>query len=332
QQVSMNLKILWLLPTCLSHQMKALVMDPQSPTCPLCIESTFLKRFTKKHRDFYRCQSCELELIWPLPTLTELEDYYDNSFVDGMYQDFAAADEMKQMTARQRLKEICKSVPVEGTWLDVGCANGVFVENAIEQGVDAEGVELSQHAVNLGRDKGLPLYIGTVDDIPGDRKYDCITAFDVLEHVLDPNEFLEGIRGRLNEGGHVVLTVPNAGGIVRRLMGKRWYFYIPEEHLHYFNRKNLSALLEKHGFSVDGVGATYKPMTYDYALTQFQEFNPMIYRILKTLSFVVPKKLRSMPVPLPIGELRIVGELAPGQERIGDSEPLEQVASRTTVG
>ena len=290
-------------------------MTFQTPQCPLCNESKFKKRFTKKNRDFYRCQSCNLELIWPLPTHEELEDFYDSSFVDGMYQDFAAADQMKQMTARQRLKEIGKTIPIQGSWLDVGCANGVFVEAAIKRGVKAEGVELSQHAVKMGCDRGLPLHLGTVDDIPAENKYDCITAFDVLEHVLDPNDFINGIRNRLTDDGHIVLTVPNTGGIVRRIMGKRWYFYIPEEHLHYFNRANLAALLTKSGFEVECVGATYKPMTYDYALTQFQEFNPFIYKLLNAVSFLIPKKLRKKPIPLPIGELRIVAKRTP--ETIG---------------
>ena len=284
-------------------------MTTSHPTldCPLCGKTEFRKRFSKKNRDFYRCLTCGIELQYPLPTLPELSEYYNHSFADGMYQEFTAASEMKEMTARQRIKEIRRSIPVSGRWLDVGCANGVFVAAVASQGVDAHGVELSQLAVDAGRQRGLDLHVGTIDDLPAGQTYDCITAFDVLEHVLSPNEFLSSIFGRLDPGGHVVITVPNAGGIVRRLMGKRWYFYIPEEHLHYFNRHNLAGLLGKHGFNVINVGATYKPMTYDYSLTQFAEYNPLIHKVLKAASLVVPSKLRARPIPLPIGELRIIG-------------------------
>ena len=274
--------------------------------CPLCGVVEFRKCFTKKDRHFYQCSQCDMQMQSPLPTLTELADYYEQSFANGMYQEFAAADEMKRMTARQRISEIQRTVPIEGKWLDVGCANGVFVQAVAGHGVDAAGVELSQHAVSIGREQGLSLHVGTVDDLPAGETYDCITAFDVLEHVLEPLDFIGSLRSRLNDGGHVIMTVPNTGGIVRRLMGKRWYFYIPEEHLHYFNRKNLAGLMRKQGFDVLEVGATHKPMTYDYAMTQFAEFNPLIFRVLKAVSNVVPKKLRSRPVPLPIGELRII--------------------------
>ncbi len=281
-------------------------MSDPKPVCPLCSTSNFKKRFSKKGRDFLRCQSCDIELQFPLPTHEELSQYYDNSFAEGMYQEFASAEIMKRMTATRRLKEISRVIPVEGRWLDVGAANGIFVETATARGVDAEGVELSQFAVNMGRDQGIPLYCGTIDDVPEEKTYDCITAFDVLEHVLDPNEFLASIYRRLDVDGKVVLTVPNTGGVVRRLMGQRWYFYIPEEHLHYFNRSNLKSLLEKHGFEIQDSGATCKPMTYDYALTQFAEFNPLIYKMLKGASYLVPSELRKKPLPLPIGEIRFV--------------------------
>jgi len=249
-----------------------------------------------------------MQMQSPLPTLQQLADYYESSFANGMYQDFAAADLLKRMTAQQRIKEISNSVPLEGKWLDVGCANGVFVQEIAKTGLDAQGIELSQNAVSIGKENGLNLHVGTVDDLPSDETFNCITAFDVLEHVLEPLDFVGSIHKRLEEGGRVVMTVPNCGGIVRRLMGKRWYFYIPEEHLHYFNRKNLAGLFEKQGFEVLSVGATYKPMTYDYALLQFAEFNPLIHKVMKAFSYLVPSSLRTRPIPLPIGELRIIAQ------------------------
>lgn len=192
----------------------------QSIPCPLCGETEFLFCFTKKERNFYRCSQCDIRLQWPLPTLQQLADYYERAFAEGMYTDFVAADEMKRMTARQRLKEIRCKVSPQGRWLDVGCANGVFVETLSGTGVSAEGIELSENAVALGRERGLTLQTGTIDDVPRSERFEGITVFDVLEHVLDPNAFLQSIHDRMADGGHMVITVPNTGGIVRRLMGK----------------------------------------------------------------------------------------------------------------
>ncbi|TWU47716.1 hypothetical protein Poly59_45570 [Rubripirellula reticaptiva] len=99
--------------------------------------------------------------------------------------------------------------------------------------------------------------------------------------------------------------------MARRLMGSRWYFYIPEEHLHYFNRKNLSRLLEQEGFTVKAAKRTYKPLTFDYSLIQFQEYNPLIHRTLSTVGKLVPQGLRSKIVPLPIGEMMLIAQKNP---------------------
>ncbi|TWU47715.1 bifunctional 3-demethylubiquinone-9 3-methyltransferase/ 2-octaprenyl-6-hydroxy phenol methylase [Rubripirellula reticaptiva] len=154
--------------------------------CPVCGVTQFRHRFKKKNRAFWQCQSCDMELQYPLPTADELRDYYDNSYSEGMYNEFASAQTMKRMTAGRRLLEIRRHLPIGGQWLDVGCADGMFIDVANANGVNVEGVELSQVAVDLARNSGLKVHCGTIDSLPEDRMFDTITAFDVLEHVLDP--------------------------------------------------------------------------------------------------------------------------------------------------
>ena len=89
-------------------------------------------------------------------------------------------------------------------------------------------------------------------------------------------------------------------------MGSRWYFYIPDEHLFYFSRATIRKLLYKAGFETLRVSRTYKPLTYDYALTQFAEYNPFLYRILKGVAKILPARLKSAVVPLYIGEMMVI--------------------------
>lgn len=70
---------------------------------------------------------------WPLPTARKLEAYYEREFAQMMYATFPAAEEMKVMTAEQRLKELSPWVPMSGRWLEVGCANGLLVEADAER-------------------------------------------------------------------------------------------------------------------------------------------------------------------------------------------------------
>lgn len=279
---------------------------PITATCPLCGETPMRWLFEKKGRQFWACQTCGLEKQEPLPTLSELQAYYDAQFDSGMYQTFTSAEQMKTMTAKQRLKEITPWIRPQGRWLDVGCANGVFVREAAALGAQAEGVELSSVAVNQAIELGLPVRCGALEDVESGPQYDCITAFDVLEHVLDPLTFMQDIATRLKPGGHAALTMPDKSSIYAKLMGSRWWFYIPEEHLHYFDHEIVRQLMIKVGLEPVTVARTFKPLTYDYGMTQFIEFNPLIYRVMKAASALLPAKWRQWIVPLYIGELKVI--------------------------
>ena len=273
--------------------------------CPACENKLFHKRFTKKGREFWQCDSCGMERIDPLPTQEELRSYYDQSYTSGLYKVFTDAQQMKDLTSKQRLKEIMPYTE-KGSWLDVGCSNGVFVQAAIENGIKVEGIDISYVAVEQGKQQGLPLYCSSIETFEPEHNYDVLTAFDILEHVLDPYNFLYAARKLLKAGGKVVLTTPNRASAIAKAMGKGWSFYIPEEHMHYFHPYSIIRLFERTGFKIEHIGRTYKPLNLSYALTQFQEYNPRIYSVLNQISRILPKSLVKMIVPIYIGEMMVI--------------------------
>lgn len=273
--------------------------------CPTCENRLFQKRFTKKGRDFWRCQSCGLEKQFPLPTVEELKEYYDESYSTGMYKDFTDASDIKYLTAKHRLKNVIPYCQ-PGRLLDIGCSNGSFIAHAKESGLHAEGIDLSAVAIREAQERGLTAFCTTAEEFDPGYRYETITFFDVLEHVLDPFGFLQSVHRLLAPGGMVALTVPNHGSLIRKLMGHRWYFYIPEEHLHYFNPSTISALLGRAGFEVKRCSWTYKPLTYRYSLVQFQEYNPLIFKMLSAGSAILPQRLADASVPLYIGEMMVI--------------------------
>lgn len=274
--------------------------------CPVCGLAQGTAQFVKKNRKFYRCQQCGLGLQWPLPTQAELAKYYDEEFAQGMYRTFTDAQEMKQRTASYRLRKVMRWAKPTGKWLDVGCANGVFVATAAALGADACGIELSNVAVQQAREQGLNVRQARIEDLPTAERYDCVTAFDVIEHVLDPRQFLQSIADRLNVGATCVLTLPDVSSLFAKAMGKAWWFYIPEEHLHYFDPRTIKQLATGVGLDTLLTGKTFKPLTFDYGLTQFKEFNPLIYRVLSSIAVVLPKSLRTAVLPFYIGEMLVV--------------------------
>lgn len=103
--------------------------------------------------------------------------------------------------------------PVTRT-LDVGCAFGFFVEAERELGLDAEGVDVSQFALDhaaLGA-RGHVRYGNLLHRLPvADGSYELVSAFETLEHLPPeavPTALLEL---RRVTSGYLVATIPSFG-------------------------------------------------------------------------------------------------------------------------
>jgi len=272
--------------------------------CPACAGLDFAMRVRKGGIEYRRCRSCGLERRHPLPTLEQLSTYYESAYATGLYVEFVEAEKMKRATARWRLRAMARAVRL-GKLLDVGCADGVFVQEASRAGYLAQGIDLSTAAVRQAEQRGIAAKVGTVESIAEGNQFDVITMFDVLEHTLAPRETLIQVARLLKVGGSVVLSVPNLRSFSRLVMGHRWYFYITDEHMHLFTSLSLSRILNSVGLEPVVVTSARKPMTFAYSLTQFEEYNPLLYRFLSPVSRVLPG-IRDLIIPLPIGELLVV--------------------------
>ncbi len=275
-------------------------------TCQICDSSAFKYLFSKKGRQYHRCTKCGLIFQHPVPSAEALHEFYEKSYKQGMYADFSAAKALKVATAKQRLKEISKHMPIQGKWLDIGCSTGTFVKLLEENGLDARGIDISDEAVRLAKKEGLPVECKDIFSVDQNQRFDCITAFDVIEHLRDPASFIQAANRLLKIGGTLVITTPNVRSPAGFLMGRWWFFFIPDEHLFLFSPSTIRRLVTNENLEVVNLGKTFKPMTYDYALLQFKEFNPWIGQLMTAASWVLPKWLRSRVLLLSIGEQRLI--------------------------
>ncbi|MDP2973838.1 MAG: class I SAM-dependent methyltransferase, partial [Candidatus Diapherotrites archaeon] len=100
----------------------------------------------------------------------------------------------------------------DGTILDIGCALGYFL-SFFPEGFEKHGADISEFAVETAK-KNFPAAEFTVNDIsaarPFKKQFDVITAFDVLEHVLNLRSALRNIHSMLKDDGVLVVAVPVA--------------------------------------------------------------------------------------------------------------------------
>lgn len=272
--------------------------------CIICGQRETQKLFEKGGRDFIRCNGCGLIRVDPLPTPDENKHYYDETYREW-YSTFHRATDIRRLIAEHRMDEVA-AFARPGHWLDVGCAAGQFVALARERGIDAEGLDIAPAAIEQAQAQGIPAHLGSVEEFEPPRRYDTITAFDVLEHTIAPVEFLERVREWLVPDGTLALTLPDVGSIYPQLiMRKHWFYYLPNDHLHYFNPTTARVLLEQNGFRVEKVMRAYKLLTGKYIVEQLNIFNPWLGRIATALASPLPESVLAKPRLCFIGEMMI---------------------------
>lgn len=142
--------------------------------------------------------------------------------------------------------------------LEVGCAEGWFMEALKKQGVDVCAIEPSGHAVDMQR-KGFDVIQGFFPDaLPAHNTYDLIVFNDVFEHLPDPVAGIKACERHLNKGGILVLNLPNRNGFLYRVskwmkwlgvvkpFERMWQKDFPSPHISYFSDNNMEGFVRRH--------------------------------------------------------------------------------------
>lgn len=111
------------------------------------------------------------------------------------------------------LQHLCNAVklPKKGRLLDVGCGNGVLLSafNHLLPSWTLAGTELNDkyQKVVEGINGVEAFYTCSPGQVP--NTYTLITMIHVLEHILNPREFIASLQEKLEDGGFLVVQIPN---------------------------------------------------------------------------------------------------------------------------
>ena len=199
--------------------------------------------------DILSCPKCGVMYFSPLPSVTELSRFYNNSY----YNFDKHKDEHGGRIFAKRLNKIAKT----GNFLDIGCSTGHFLKGVKDgSGWNVFGTEFSKDAVSYAKEKlDLDVREGDLKNAEfSENNFDYIHMNNVLEHVTDPVSFLKEIYRVLKPGGSFYLVIPSGEADVALL--KR--FYEEEKtparrkdgHIFFFSKETLLFLLENNGFNV----------------------------------------------------------------------------------
>jgi len=104
-------------------------------------------------------------------------------------------------------------LPTGSVCLDYGCGDGFRYGLKLRtKGVDYHGFDISETALKQAQERGLDVQALSPDGgttLKSDTA-DVAICFEVLEHLIEPQQAVSELRRCLKPGGHALISVPNA--------------------------------------------------------------------------------------------------------------------------
>jgi 2-polyprenyl-3-methyl-5-hydroxy-6-metoxy-1,4-benzoquinol methylase len=198
---------------------------------------------------FLGCPRCGLEFADP-PRAWSAANYPPESY--GLAWDHLRALSILRAEVPLRL-------------LEIGCADGKFLERAAALGHRATGIDFSGAAVDAARSRGLDAHVADVREVrafAGPEPFGCVALFQVIEHLEGPDDVFAAISAVAAPGARLLVGCPADRRYTRRVghpdrIGRSDFWDYPPQHVLRWTPDALRIFLGRHGWRVDST--EYEP-------------------------------------------------------------------------
>lgn len=230
------------------------------PRCRICGSEQcipFMKLLDKY--DYYQCRRCESLFLGEIPDIQNLYCGEEAANSDS-YIDDAVYEKRVEMISAPKIEFILDACHAEGialnSWLDIGCGGGEIL-NWLTNNSDirAEGIESDERECRFVRSKGLSVENCYIDLKCENsqisriiNRNDVISFFNVLEHMEDPQGFIDYICDNMHDDAVMVFEVPrypSVASFANMAYCNIIYRHIAAPgHLQVFSEKSIAMLLQ----------------------------------------------------------------------------------------
>lgn len=205
--------------------------------------------------DLAHCPQCHFSCV--MNPRTDFAELYDRDYYEGRGADRSVdyerevSDHRTVRTYEWRglvgLVRSLRDLTPSTTWLDYGAGLGGLVRYLRDGGIaDAVGFDQGYAASRM---EAAQIPTLSLEELEGaSRRFDVVTAVEVVEHAVDPMVSLRQMAGVLRSGGVLVVTTGNAGPFRTRLSA--WSYVLPDVHVSYFEPSTLAQAMEGAGLTV----------------------------------------------------------------------------------
>ncbi len=211
-----------------------------------------LGKYTDEDVKMYQCMDCEV--IWHEDRISNLSQYYESrQYRQALEGSSEEADFYEKHDGETLDKFLYTGTGIfrNKAVADIGCGCGAFLDFVKGAASSIIAIEPSETYRTIMDGKGFLTYPYLGDAMEKHRgNVDVVTSFDVIEHVSDPQEFMEGVYDLLSEGGQAVIGTPTETPVMRNLLGEIYEkkLLFSTQHIWIFSEKNLRQMAHKAGF------------------------------------------------------------------------------------
>jgi 2-polyprenyl-3-methyl-5-hydroxy-6-metoxy-1,4-benzoquinol methylase len=193
----------------------------------------------------YVCENCFLVQISEYKKSVEIfsnEYIYFSSFSTSWIEHARRYVEM----AVNRFELTTKSRVIE-----IAANDGYLLQFFKKKAIPCLGIEPAQKTADEARKKGITVIseffgISLARRLAKNKKADLLLGNNVLAHVPDINDFVEGLKILLAEKGRITMEFPH----LLRLIEKNQFDTIYHEHFSYFSFYTVKRIFKSHGLTI----------------------------------------------------------------------------------
>lgn len=218
---------------------------------------------SKEQFQLIECPTCQLRITSDAPAEDSIAPYYKSEdYISHSNSTKGLINRLYHIVRQimlNRKANLIKKISKGNKLLDYGAGLGYFASTMVQNGFDVDAFELNREA----REKAKELFQLDIHESSYlneiDKQFDVVTMWHVLEHLYDPNAYLNRFHELLNKEGRIVIAVPNFQSVDAKKYQEYWAGYDVPRHVWHFSPKSMEKLLSKNGFVLEKI----RPMPFD---------------------------------------------------------------------
>ena len=235
---------------------------PVARDCPVCGGNDATAYLQKAELGLVRCRRCSMIYANPVPAEFATGQYYDRAGTDYYLSPAKLESDYAAVRFERELRLFRKHFQ-GGAVLDVGCSSGAFLFHLSQRFpgcYQVLGTDVSGPPLDYAASRGVAVLRGNfLEQDFGQKQFEAVTFWAVVEHLLEPQSFLAKACSVLKPDGLCFVLVPNMNSLAARALGAR-YRYIYPQHLNYFTKATLAKLVEPRFLVIEFSSTHFNPI------------------------------------------------------------------------